>query len=111
MKIDYDEVHDIAYIHFIETDNSFGVVSKTIDALDNSIFLDFDSDGMLWGIEILDATKVLPKGVIDAAERHREAIDKINPEEEWSPSYRDWEAIVKGSEVKNDEVRTARAEK
>lgn len=57
MKFEYDKEADTAYIYledFIED----GQVKKTIELNDN-IILDFDKDGKLLGIEILNASKIL----------------------------------------------------
>lgn len=47
-----------AYFHFIN-DCSRGIVAVT-KALNHSVFLDFDDEGRLYGIEILDLA-LLPK--------------------------------------------------
>lgn len=50
MKITYDAEIDALYIRFIET-------TVTTKHLDDNIALDYDADGKVAGIEILDATK------------------------------------------------------
>jgi len=52
MKITYDREVDVLYIRFKET-------TVTTKHLDEGIAADYDSDGRLAGIEILDAVKRL----------------------------------------------------
>ncbi len=52
MKITYDREVDILYIRFKET-------TVTTKHLDEGIAADYDADGRLAGIEILDAVKRL----------------------------------------------------
>ncbi len=65
MKITYDSEADAAYIYFKEI--SRGEVTQTI-SLNESINIDLDKDGKTLGIEILDASKNLPKNTIKSAE-------------------------------------------
>ena len=58
MKITIDKDADAAYIYFKEV--SSGEVASTI-SLNDSINVDLDRDGKTIGIEILDASKNLPK--------------------------------------------------
>lgn len=53
---------DAAYI-YLESPIKEGMVKKTIE-LNNNIILDFDKEGKLIGVEVLDASKVLNKRVI-----------------------------------------------
>jgi len=62
MKFTYDKEVDAAYIYVVESIGE-GEAVKTIK-LNNNIILDFDKDGKLLGIEILDATKILNKEVL-----------------------------------------------
>lgn len=57
MKFEYDKDVDAAYVSFVE-DIKDGEAEKTIE-LDKNIILDFDSEGKLLGVEILNASKVL----------------------------------------------------
>ncbi len=61
MKIEYDEEVDAVYIYLkkIEKDE----IKRTIE-LDDNIILDFDEDKKLMGIEILNASKVIPKQAV-----------------------------------------------
>lgn len=54
MKIDLDKDADAAYIYI----NESGEVDKTIEVNEN-IILDFDENGRLIGIEMLNASKNL----------------------------------------------------
>lgn len=59
MKFEYDKDADAAYVYLVE-DIKDGEAEKTIE-LNKDIILDFDSDGKLLGVEILNASKVLNK--------------------------------------------------
>lgn len=59
MKTEYDKDVDAAYI-YVDYPSKAGAVKKTIK-VDEHIFLDFDENNKLLGIEILDASKVLRK--------------------------------------------------
>jgi len=52
MRITYDSEVDALYIRFKET-------TVTTKHLENGISLDYDAEGKLAGIEILDAAKIL----------------------------------------------------
>jgi len=62
MKFEYDKEADAAYI-YIEYPIKDGEAKKNIEINEN-IILDFDTNGKLLGIEILDASKVLNKKVL-----------------------------------------------
>ena len=64
MKITYDKEADAAYI-YLKGRIGNGEVKSTISMNDN-IILDFDADKKLIGIEILSASKVVPKGVVSS---------------------------------------------
>ena len=59
MKTTYDENADAAYIYLKEKIEK-GDVKKTI-SLNENIILDFDKNEKLIGIEILNASSVVPK--------------------------------------------------
>jgi uncharacterized protein YuzE len=63
MKVTYDKEADAAYIYLKKT--SPGEAKETIE-LNENIILDFDSQNRLIGIEILAASKVVPKGAVAA---------------------------------------------
>ena len=63
MKFEYDKEADAAYI-YIEYPIKEGEAKKTIE-LNENIILDFNNKGKLLGVEILDATKVLNKKVLN----------------------------------------------
>jgi uncharacterized protein YuzE len=71
MKVTYDRVADAAYIR-LRTEIRFGQVAKQYHCdpgeVRGMINLNFDSEGQLLGIEILDAKRLLPKELLDEAE-------------------------------------------
>ncbi|MBI2045679.1 DUF2283 domain-containing protein [Candidatus Pacearchaeota archaeon] len=64
MKITYDKEADAAYIYFKEI--GIGEVKKTI-SLNESINIDLDSNGKAIGIEVLEASRNLPRSTIKSA--------------------------------------------
>ncbi len=73
MRVTYDEGADGAYI-YLDPDGA-GSVAATYScdpiAVDGMINLDFDEDGVLIGVEVMDAGKRLPAAVLETAERIR----------------------------------------
>lgn len=74
MKIEYDKEADAAYIYLIPNEDIKPEwVKKTYVCdpvvVDGIINLDFDSRGLLGGIEIIDASKKLPKELLESAEQ------------------------------------------
>ncbi|MEJ7765935.1 MAG: DUF2283 domain-containing protein [Acidimicrobiales bacterium] len=71
MRIEYDSEADAAYIQVVD-EISPGGVHRTVGCdpseVGGMINLDFDADGRLLGIEVLDASKLLPADVIVRAE-------------------------------------------
>ncbi|HIH17551.1 MAG TPA: DUF2283 domain-containing protein [Nanoarchaeota archaeon] len=61
MKVEYDKEADAAYIYLKKI--GAGEVKKTIE-LNEDIILDFDKNRKLVGIEILNASKVMPKTAV-----------------------------------------------
>jgi uncharacterized protein YuzE len=61
MKLSYDPEVDAAYIYVREAESRLGTV-KSVPVRDapGDIVLDFDTDGRLFGIEVLDASRLLP---------------------------------------------------
>jgi uncharacterized protein YuzE len=61
LRISYDERADAAYIYLVKSDSESDV-RRTVacDPKHEMINLDFDLDGRLIGIEVLDARKKLP---------------------------------------------------
>ena len=64
MKVTYDKEADAAYI-YLKDKIAKGEVKNTI-SMNENIILDFDSNKKLIGIEILSASKVVPKGAVDS---------------------------------------------
>ena len=59
MKFEYDKEVDAAYI-YLEHPIKEGEAKKTIE-LNENIIIDFNENGKLLGIEILDASKIMNK--------------------------------------------------
>lgn len=55
MKIEYDSVRDLLYIWF----GSPGTRAARTETVDPGVHADFDRQGRLLGIEVLDASEVL----------------------------------------------------
>lgn len=71
MRITYSKIEDSAYI-YLDTIKAGGVAKTepcNIEGLKGEVNFDFDKNGRLVGIEILGASKVLPKEVLDKAEK------------------------------------------
>lgn len=68
MKLSYDRIVDAAYIQ-IATDIAAGGVARTYSCdpleIEGEINLDFDAGGRLIGIEVLDASKKLPRELLE----------------------------------------------
>lgn len=65
MKITYDVSIDAAYIYLVDYIKPSEVAKTT--PVDASINLDFDAEGKLVGIEVLNASKKLPVEVLKKA--------------------------------------------
>jgi uncharacterized protein YuzE len=70
MRVTYDRVADAAYIR-LRNEIRPGQVAKQYHCdpveVRGMINLDFDSEGRLLGIEILDAKRLLPQELLDEA--------------------------------------------
>jgi len=66
MKVTYDKDADAAYM-YVKGSIKKGEVKNTMSMNDN-IVLGFDSNKKLIGIEILSASTVMPKKVVDVME-------------------------------------------
>ncbi|HLF70532.1 MAG TPA: DUF2283 domain-containing protein [Dehalococcoidia bacterium] len=70
MKLEYDKRVDAAYFYLVPPVP--GIAKKTYacdpDEVGGQIQLDFDSEGHLIGIEILDASLILPKEALKGAQ-------------------------------------------
>jgi uncharacterized protein YuzE len=62
MKVTYDKNADAAYI-YLKDKITKGEVKNTV-SMNENIILDFNADKKLIGIEILSASRVVPKGAI-----------------------------------------------
>lgn len=68
MKISHDTSVDAAYIYIAERIEPGGVATTyTCDPIEvrGQIHLDFDANGVVLGIEILDASKKLPRHLLE----------------------------------------------
>ncbi len=59
MKIEFDAVRDLLYLYFDEPD-ARAVETKTISP---GVHADFNKDGKLIGIEIIDASEIIGKKI------------------------------------------------
>jgi uncharacterized protein YuzE len=68
VRISYDERADAAYVYLIRSDSE-SEVRRTVacDPTHEMINLDFDLDGRLIGIEVLDARKKLPAELLNVS--------------------------------------------
>lgn len=77
MHTTFDAEADAAYITLVpEIESGRPVRNVEVESTDGSVVLDFDSAGVLLGVEVLGATKTLDPAFLDAAERidaHRRA--------------------------------------
>lgn len=65
MHLTYAKEVDAAYIYF-KTPLKKGEIKKTVD-INEDIFLDFDKQGRILGLEVLDAKKKLDKKLMKQA--------------------------------------------
>lgn len=66
MKIEYDKEVDAAYI-YIKYPIKEGEAVNNVKLKDN-IIVDFDKDGKLLGVEVLDASKFLSRSVLEESQ-------------------------------------------
>ena len=59
MKIEYDPERDLLYLYFAEPEKK---AAETV-TIKPGVFADFDRDGKLLGIEILDAQELMGKKI------------------------------------------------
>ena len=67
MRIEYDQEVDAAYIYIVD-EIPAGSVARTIsvdpEAIAGMVNLDLDDRGRILGLEVLDARKLLPPGLL-----------------------------------------------
>jgi uncharacterized protein YuzE len=70
MKITFDRKTNTAYIYFSSVEPNEPLRTYPCDPIEigGQINLDFDSKGTLFGIEVLDATQLLPEELLMKAE-------------------------------------------
>ena len=86
MEVEYDENSDAAYI-YLKKIKPAGVAKTYLcdpREVDGMINLDFDKNGQLIGIEVIDASKKLPQEILDQAK-------KINKDKREEPPFSDSE--------------------
>jgi uncharacterized protein YuzE len=67
MRVTYDPEANAAYIYIREPEARQGTVtSLPVDGAPGMIVLDFDTDGRLFGVEVLDASRLLPQELLDS---------------------------------------------
>jgi uncharacterized protein YuzE len=66
LKVTLDAFADVAYIYLVPAGRAASTVVGDDEA--GSVNLDFDRDGRLVGIEVLRASRWLPREVIERAE-------------------------------------------
>lgn len=59
MKIEYDPDRDLLYIYFAEIETK---AAQTV-TISPGVHADFDSEGKLMGIEVIEASKVMGKKI------------------------------------------------
>jgi uncharacterized protein YuzE len=70
VEVTYDEEADAAYIYVRDPNARKGTVqSLSVADAPGMIVLDFDTDGCLFGVEVLDASKLLPPELLATATR------------------------------------------
>lgn len=70
MRTTFDAEADVAYIELIpETAPGRAVRNEIVETAGGTVVLDFDEAGMLVGVEVLGATKLLNGAFLAGAER------------------------------------------
>ena len=59
MKVEYDLTRDLLYIRFARADRK---VEET-ETVRPGVHADFDADGKLFGIEVIDATEIMGRSI------------------------------------------------
>ncbi|MBI5287955.1 MAG: DUF2283 domain-containing protein [Chloroflexi bacterium] len=72
LRVEYSKDGDAAYIYL--TSIAAGQVARTAlidpaDSAESIIGIDFDSNGMMLGIEVLDASRRLPASLLESASK------------------------------------------
>ena len=74
MRTTFDAEVDAAYITLApETVSGRSVRNVEVESTGGSVVLDFDAEGVLLGVEVLGATKILDESFLEAAERLSQA--------------------------------------
>lgn len=67
-RITYDRSANAAYIYLNDTQVAFTYTCDPVELKGEMVNLDFDAEGHLIGIEVLNASKLIPKALLEAAE-------------------------------------------
>ena len=78
LTVRYDESVNAAYLAFAEIEPGDVVSMYACDpvAVGGMINLDFDSEGRLIGIEVLDARRLLPESLLDPHRPDQDGLSK-----------------------------------
>jgi uncharacterized protein YuzE len=69
LRVTYSRAGDAAYLYLRRIEPGGAVRQEIVGGVaEGNVILDFDADGRLVGIEVLDASRFLPAGVVAAAE-------------------------------------------
>ncbi len=74
MKLVYDKEADAAYI-YIAPSIKRKEVKKTVE-INQDVYLDYDKNGKILGLEILSASKLINKKTIASAKKNRKTAAK-----------------------------------
>lgn len=66
IRVTYDARANAAAICLTEIGP--GGIARNVEAIPETVLLDFDEEGRMVGIEVLDARGILPKELLDEAE-------------------------------------------
>ncbi|MDP3952984.1 DUF2283 domain-containing protein [Microbacterium sp.] len=70
MRTTYDAEADAAYITLVpEIEPGRPVRNAEVESAGGSVVLDFDAAGVLLGVEVLGATRMLDAAILEGAER------------------------------------------
>lgn len=67
IRVTYDHSANAAFIYLATIGP--GKIARTVEAVPQTVLLDFDDEGRLLGIEVLNARRMLPRAFLDRAER------------------------------------------
>lgn len=84
MRITYDRYVDAAYIYLRDIEPGGSANTLEVEDPDHhtkgTVILDFDREGRLIGIEVLGASRALPKVILEEAEQ-------LGPPQTWDEAF------------------------